>query len=144
MPHSLRAKLSGLRYKGILEDKDYKRLCKALDKEDVLEQIRAEIEHWESDDTQDEYQMGAMDMQNYVLRVIDKWGTKAESMIRDMPTVDVFDKIRGEIEQSFDGYLVVDKNKDYASNTFKGQPAITINHVFEIINKYKAESEEQK
>lgn len=45
MPHSLRAKLSGLRYKGILEDKDYKRLCKALDNENVLEQIRAEIEH---------------------------------------------------------------------------------------------------
>lgn len=44
MPHSLRAKLSGLRYKGILEDKDYKRLCKALDNENVLEQIRAEIE----------------------------------------------------------------------------------------------------
>ena len=44
MPHSLRAKLSGLRYKGILEDKDYKRLCKALDNEDVLEQIRDEIE----------------------------------------------------------------------------------------------------
>jgi hypothetical protein len=32
-----------LRYKGILEDKDYKRLCKALDNEDVLEKIRAEI-----------------------------------------------------------------------------------------------------
>lgn len=44
MPHSLRAKLSGLRYKGILEDKDYKRLCKALDNENVLEQIRDEIE----------------------------------------------------------------------------------------------------
>lgn len=44
MPHSLRAKLSGLRYKGILEDKDYKRLCKALDNEDVLEKIRTEIE----------------------------------------------------------------------------------------------------
>lgn len=44
MPHSLRVKLSGLRYKGILEDKDYKRLCKALDNEDVLEKIKAEIE----------------------------------------------------------------------------------------------------
>lgn len=43
MPHSLRAKLSGLRYKGILEDKDYKRLCKTLDNEDVLDKIRAEI-----------------------------------------------------------------------------------------------------
>ena len=39
----------------------------------TLEKIRAEIEHWESDDTQDEYQIGAMDMQNYVLRVIDKY-----------------------------------------------------------------------
>lgn len=45
MPHSLRAQLRGFRYKGILEDKDYKRLCKALDNEDVLEQIRAEIQH---------------------------------------------------------------------------------------------------
>ena len=48
MPHSLRAKLSGLRYKGILEDKDYKRLCHALDLEkhykDVLDRIRDEIE----------------------------------------------------------------------------------------------------
>lgn len=44
MPHSLRAKLSGLRYKGILEDKDYKRLCKALDNENVLEQISDEID----------------------------------------------------------------------------------------------------
>ncbi len=40
---------------------------------DVLDKIRADIEHWESDDTQDDYQMGAMDMQNYVLRVIDKY-----------------------------------------------------------------------
>ena len=39
MPHSLRAKLSGLHYKGILEDKDYKRLCHALDLE------KAEQEH---------------------------------------------------------------------------------------------------
>lgn len=44
MPHSLRVKLSGLRYKGILEDKDYKRLCEALDNEDVLDKIRSEIE----------------------------------------------------------------------------------------------------
>ena len=49
MPHSLRAKLSGLRYKGILEDKDYKRLCKALDNEKVLEQIRTEIEELQGD-----------------------------------------------------------------------------------------------
>lgn len=49
MPHSLRVKIKGLRYKGILEDKDYKRLCKALDNEDVLEQIRTElVEDYES------------------------------------------------------------------------------------------------
>lgn len=43
MSHSLRAKLSGLRYKKIISDKDYHRLCKALDNEGVLDKIRAEI-----------------------------------------------------------------------------------------------------
>lgn len=53
MPHSLRAKLSGLRYKGILEDKDYKRLCKALDNEKVLEQIRKEMNDLEKKTIED-------------------------------------------------------------------------------------------
>lgn len=44
MPHSLRVKIKGLRYKGIITDKDCDRLCKALDNEDVLDKIRAEIE----------------------------------------------------------------------------------------------------
>ena len=44
MPHSLRVKIKGLRYKGVITDKDCDRLCKALDNEDVLEQIREEIE----------------------------------------------------------------------------------------------------
>ena len=43
MPHSLRARLSGLRYKKIISDKDYVRLCKALDNEKILDNIRAEI-----------------------------------------------------------------------------------------------------
>ena len=43
MSHSLRAKLSGLRYKGIITDKDYQRLCKALDTEKAIEDIKAEI-----------------------------------------------------------------------------------------------------
>ena len=43
MPHSLRAKIKGLRYKGIITDKDCDRLCKALDNENVLDKIRAEI-----------------------------------------------------------------------------------------------------
>lgn len=44
MPHSLRSKIKGLRYKGIITDKDCDRLCKALDNENVLDKIRAEIE----------------------------------------------------------------------------------------------------
>lgn len=44
MPHSLRVKIKNLRYKGIITDKDCNRLCKALDNENVLEQMRAEIE----------------------------------------------------------------------------------------------------
>ena len=44
MPHSLRARLSGLRYKKIISDKDYDRLCKALDNEKILDKIRVEIE----------------------------------------------------------------------------------------------------
>jgi len=48
MPHSLRAKLRGLRYKGILTDKECDRICKALDNEDVLDKIRAEISEYGS------------------------------------------------------------------------------------------------
>lgn len=51
MPHSLRAKLSGLRYKKIISDKDYDRLCKALDNESVLDKIRAEISNIPLTDT---------------------------------------------------------------------------------------------
>ena len=47
MPHSLRARLSGLRYKKIISDKDYDRLCKALDNEKVFDKIRVEIEKQE-------------------------------------------------------------------------------------------------
>lgn len=49
MPHSLRAKIKGLRYKEIITDKDCERLCKALDNENVLEQIRDEIDSHCSD-----------------------------------------------------------------------------------------------
>ena len=71
MPHSLRAKLSGLRYKGILEDKDYKRLCKALDNEDVLDKISAEIEEIETYD-------GLYIDRAYVLQIIDKYKAERE------------------------------------------------------------------
>ena len=75
MPHSLRAKLSGLRYKGILEDKDYKRLCKALDNENVLDKIRAEIEgdmlFYEEDNCNDKDTGFVMGLQ-HTLDIIDK------------------------------------------------------------------------
>lgn len=45
MPHSLRSKIKGLRYKGIITDKDCNRLCKALENEVVLDKIREEIEN---------------------------------------------------------------------------------------------------
>lgn len=70
MPHSLRAKLSGLRYKGILEDKDYKRLCKALDNEKVLEQIGAEIA--DLDDAEYEFE-GYYKAVNDALQIIEKY-----------------------------------------------------------------------
>lgn len=44
MPHSLRARIKGLRYKGIITDKDCNRLCNTLDNENVLDKIRTEIE----------------------------------------------------------------------------------------------------
>jgi hypothetical protein len=44
MPHSLRVKIKNLRYKGIITDKDCDRICKALDNENVLDNIRVEIE----------------------------------------------------------------------------------------------------
>ncbi len=43
MPHSLRVKIKGLRYKGMITEKDCDRLCKSLDNEDVLDKIRNKI-----------------------------------------------------------------------------------------------------
>ena len=71
MPHSLRAKLSGLHYKGILEDKDYKRLCKALDNEKVLDKIRGEIEQI-ADEEQKHDEKWAIGLR-YAVKIIDKY-----------------------------------------------------------------------
>ena len=82
MPHSLRARLSGLRYKKIISDKDYERLCKALDNENALDKIRAEIEKavWEdvivSLDGTDEVRIPRLEPDD-VFDIIDKY--KAES-----------------------------------------------------------------
>ena len=71
MPHSLRSKLSGLRYKGIITDKDYQRLCKALDMEKAIEDIKAEIETMAdlSAKTNDKTLFGGLEL---ALGVIDK------------------------------------------------------------------------
>ena len=67
MPHSLRAKLSGLRYKQIISSKDYDRLCKALDNEEVLDKISAEIEELKLSFFDNERTIDA------VLSIIDKY-----------------------------------------------------------------------
>lgn len=68
MPHSLRVRLKNLWRNGTLSDKDFERLCKALDNEGVLDKIRAEIEERRDKATDDEY-WGLMD----ALRIIDKY-----------------------------------------------------------------------
>lgn len=50
MPHSLRARLGGLRYKGLITDKDYKRLCNDLDLEKSLPDIMDKIENYSLSD----------------------------------------------------------------------------------------------
>ena len=75
MSHSLRAKIKGLRYKGIITDKDCDRLRKALDNEGVLDKIRAEIEYiafdWQEIDGEHESFM-VIDL-NDALQIIDKY-----------------------------------------------------------------------
>ena len=74
MSHSLRAKIKGLRYKGIITDKDCDRLCKTLDNENVLDKIKAEIEAYQSDAF---YSDDVMMNKRMILKIIDKY--KAES-----------------------------------------------------------------
>ena len=70
MPHSLRAEIKGLRYKGIITDKDCDRLCKALDNENVLEKIRAEIAEYKDDQI---IHAERNEMIDRVLEIIDKY-----------------------------------------------------------------------
>ena len=88
MPHSLRAKIKGLRYKGIITDKDCDRLCKALDNENVLDKIRAEIEtkYGQCDICEyfEDYDYEENDVSEYrpigniadILQIIDKYKTE--------------------------------------------------------------------
>ena len=45
MPHSLRVRIKNLARNNVISDKDCQRLCYALDMENVLEDIKAEIEN---------------------------------------------------------------------------------------------------
>lgn len=74
MSHSLRAKIKGLRYKGIITDKDCDRLRKALDNEGVLDKIRAEIEQEYKDETEHPYGQGL----RRALEIIDKYRKEQE------------------------------------------------------------------
>lgn len=75
MSHSLRSKIKCLRYKGIITDKDCDRLRKALDNEDVLDKIRAEIADLEIIDYDYEgyYQEGYCKAITDVSQIIDKY-----------------------------------------------------------------------
>lgn len=75
MPHSLRARLGNLRYKKIISDKDYDRLCKALDNENVFDKIRAEIE-----------------------ALTRELPTDARNMVRRTRVLEIIDKYRGDNE----------------------------------------------
>ena len=44
MPYSLKVKLGHLKHKGVLTEKEYTRLCNALDTEKAIDDIKAEIE----------------------------------------------------------------------------------------------------
>ena len=74
MPHSLRAKLGGLKYKGIITDKDYQRLCKALDTEKAIDDIKAEIEQnvWDTQEVDGEHDNRKVVDWSDVLAIIDK------------------------------------------------------------------------
>ena len=82
MSHSLRVKIKGLQYKGIITDKDCDRLCKALDNESVLDKIRDEIDgltyYW--------CEVNPRSVIDDVLKVIDKY--KAESEEDDFDNLD--------------------------------------------------------
>ena len=83
MPHSLRVKIKGLRYKGLITDKDCDRLRKALDNEDVLDKIRAEImENINDLDVQscdDDIDKGYAIGLETALGIVDKYKTESEA-----------------------------------------------------------------
>lgn len=80
MPHSLRAKIKGLRYKGIITDKDCNRLRKALDNEDALDKIREEINDvafdWQEIDG--EHENFKVVNLNDIMNIIDKYRSESE------------------------------------------------------------------
>jgi hypothetical protein len=142
MPHSLRVKIKNLRYKGIITDKDCDRLCKALDNENVLDKIRAEIEQ-----TRKMYlDMNDIDWLNgcdYVLSVIDKYKAESEDCesgdsIKALDQEDAIEKIRAEVE-SINVWAL-----RYAPTYDEDiRPQIVSNvkeHVLEIIDKYKEDT----
>ena len=74
MPHSLRCKLGNLKYKKMLTDREYERLCKALDIADKFKDVEAEVteEHNKlyNADTLDEWQQGEHYAYHRVLQMI--------------------------------------------------------------------------
>ena len=75
MPHSLRAKIKKLRYKGIITDKDCDRLCNALDNENVLDKLRAEITEYKDDQI---IHADRNEMIDIILEIIDRCRERSE------------------------------------------------------------------
>ena len=83
MPKSLRNKVKHLCYNGTLTEKERDRILKALDQEDVLDKIRAEIEEYKSRQLTlaigvDDLEKGKQIALEYVLAVIDKYKGESE------------------------------------------------------------------
>lgn len=76
-----------MRYKRIITDKDCDRLCKALDNENVLDKIRAEIEQLDYDTENVDYDYNDMAQtkevhticREEVLQIIDKYKAESEN-----------------------------------------------------------------
>ena len=79
MPNSLRVRLKNLWRNGILSDKDFERLCKALDNESVLDKIKGEIEKMPNRNPSYTHTCDVVDREE-VLNIIDKYKAESEEV----------------------------------------------------------------
>ena len=128
MPHSLRVKIKGLRYKGIITDKDCERLCKALDNEDANDRaVTLRIINRILDECESHIDDGGC-MNCPFNREIHYGDTKIVCANRKEP----LEQIRDEIEK------MRGKDEDRWEND---GTYLNINYVLEVIDKYRGDKE---